>query len=426
VTRATADRLPDEPVDWRFKGFPVSAGVTVGTVGARGWRALDGDLGLPIAVLKRDALEHNIRRMADYCRESGVDLAPHAKTTMAPALVARQLEAGAWGVTVATVSQARVFRQFGVSRLIIAGQVVQDWDVRWIADEGDRDPSFECFALVDSVAGVRQLQASLIACGARRRLPVLLELGYAGGRAGCRDVEEALSVAAAISEADRVELAGVEAFEGLMPGSSPDGVRAAVDELMARIRETVLRISASGGFAGRAEIILTAGGSSYFDRVVAGLCGGWSGDMRLRIVLRSGCYLTHDSGLYEATSALSAANTATDPLRPALEVWGAVVSRPEAQLAIVGFGRRDVSYDAGMPVPLLIRSGEAVREATGMTVTALNDQHAYLSLPAGDELAVGDLLGCGISHPCSTFDKWQLIPVVDGDYTVVDAVRTYF
>jgi len=32
----------------------------------------------------------------------------------------------------------------------------------------------------------------------------------------------------------------------------------------------------------------------------------------------------------------------------------------------------------------------------------------------------------GISHPCTAFDKWQLIPVVDEEYRIVDVVRTFF
>ena len=106
-----------------------------------------------------------------------------------------------------------------------------------------------------------------------------------------------------------------------------------------------------------------------------------------------------------------------------------VHSRPEPDLAIVGFGKRDVSYDVALPRPLCVRrrGDGATREApAGMEVFRLNDQHAYVRVPPGDDLAVGDQLGCGLAHPCTVFDKWRSIPVVDDGYRVVGAVRTYF
>ena len=62
----------------------------------------------------------------------------------------------------------------------------------------------------------------------------------------------------------------------------------------------------------------------------------------------------------------------------------------------------------------------------GHSITRLNDQHAFLRCPAGSPLAVGDLVGLGISHPCTTFDKWSLISVVNDTYDVVGAIRTFF
>ena len=59
-------------------------------------------------------------------------------------------------------------------------------------------------------------------------------------------------------------------------------------------------------------------------------------------------------------------------------------------------------------------------------VIELNDHHAYLALPAESPLRVGDMVSFGISHPCTTFDKWQLLYVVDDAYTVTEAIRTFF
>jgi D-serine deaminase-like pyridoxal phosphate-dependent protein len=145
------------------------------------------------------------------------------------------------------------------------------------------------------------------------------------------------------------------------------------------------------------------------------------------VVLRSGCYLTHDSGVYERTSPF-AGEDADRRFHPAMEIWGSVLSRPEPELAILGFGRRDVPFDEGFPVPTKIRtaSGETVPVEGRFAVTALNDQHAYARVEADLSLGVGDLVACGISHPCSAFDRWRAIPVLDERDRVVDAVATFF
>lgn len=114
----------------------------------------------------------------------------------------------------------------------------------------------------------------------------------------------------------------------------------------------------------------------------------------------------------------------------ALEVWANVISRPEAGRAIIGAGRRDFGHDAGAPV--VLKHFRPARDETprapgeGWEIVSINDQHAHLALPAQSDLAVGDLTALGVSHPCTTFDKWRLLWVVDGAYGVRSAVETFF
>ena len=105
-----------------------------------------------------------------------------------------------------------------------------------------------------------------------------------------------------------------------------------------------------------------------------------------------------------------------------------VLSRPEPELAILGFGKRDVAYDDGLPIPFEVRrrSGERVAVGQEMSILSLNDQHARVGIPGQVALGPGDLIGFHITHPCTTFDKWRLLPLVDDDCGVVGAVATYF
>lgn len=412
--------LRDEPIDWRHKGFPPGEDATPATVARRGWNLLAGGLPTPVMVLKESALAHNLDLMARWCAERGISLAPHGKTTMCPELWARQLAAGAWGITVANVAQARVARAFGVERILLANELVEPVSIRWVASELATDPGFDFLCLADSLAAVEALSAS---AGTGRPVGVLVELGLPGGRTGARSEEEALAVARAIAAAPGLELAGVEGYEGILHG---DGVLAEIDGFLDRLGGLVAALAAESAFDGRAEVIVSAGGSAFFDRVAERLAPPLA-DLPVRLVLRSGCYVTHDSAFYDHLSPLGARSAGGPRLVAALEAWGAVLSRPEPDLALLLLGKRDAPYDIDLPLPLHVASGGALRDVRGqMTVTDTNDQHAYLRVSPDDPLAVGDLVGCGISHPCTAFDKWRLVPVVDDAYTVVDAYHTFF
>jgi D-serine deaminase-like pyridoxal phosphate-dependent protein len=329
-------------------------------------------------------------------------------------------------MTAATVAHVGVYRHFGVQRILLMNELVEPAALTWIADELASDPDFDFYCLVDSVAGVEAMTEALRGAGLERPLQVLVEVGIPGGRAGCRTLDEAKEVAAAAVASPALALAGVEGFEGIIAERDAGTTLAAVDGFLMRIRALTIELAGTGDFAGREEIVVTAGGSAFFDRVVACLTPAWDLELPVRVVLRGGCYLTHDSGLYERIGPLGA-RAGGDPLRPALEIWGAVLSRPEPELAIVGLGKRDVPFDIELPIPALASRGGELRDVREtLTVTALNDQHAYVRLAPGAELAVGDLVGCGISHPCLAFDKWPLIPLVDDDYTVVGGIRTFF
>lgn len=415
-------------LDWRFKSFALPFGESVGreALADKGWNLRTGDLLLPAMVLKRSAVSHNIAVMADYCRAHGVELAPHAKTSMAPALLDEQEQAGAWGFTVANTSQAIALRALGYKRLLLASQMVEPRAVQWAAQEL-HDAEFDLLVIVDSVEQVTIMDSALGRFGAPRPLRVLVEFGQWGGRSGCRTPEEVETVLKAVHASPHLAVAGVEGFEGLVPAASPELVVSAVHEFLASLRELIKRLAGGGAFDGLDEVIVSAGGSAYFDLVVQYLTGLDLG-RPIRTILRSGCYVTHDHEMYEQTSALAGRGDSAQRLRPAFEAWGAVWSRPEPTLAIVGMGKRDVASDYLLPVALRTISSDGIERpvAGDFRVTSLNDQHAYLAVPADAELRPGDRVVFGISHPCAAFDKWRVIPVVDDDYNVIDAIETYF
>jgi len=408
------------------KGMPPrGAPVALGDIGKQGWNLLRGDLPVPVAVLRRSAMERNSRWMRRFIELKGLAISPHGKTTMAPQLFRRQIEDGAWAITVATAQQLAVCRRFGFDRLLLANEPVGRLELDYLFAELARSSALEIYCLVDGLAGIERVAAAGRRAGCPGRLQLLLEVGVGGARAGCRSLPEVLDVARAAKRAG-LTLRGIEGFEGVLKET------AAVDGFLDFLCQAGAAVAAEGLFAAGQPVILTAGGSAFYDRVAAKLSGGRIA-ADIKIVTRSGCYLTHDSVQYENSFRAIRAREPNLPegdLEAALMIWTHVQSRPEPTRAILAMGRRDVSYDLHPPVPLLwYRPGlhqTPQPVGAGHATQALYDQHCCLDLPAESPLAVGDFVGFGISHPCTTFDKWQLLHVIDDGYNVVDAVRTFF
>jgi D-serine deaminase-like pyridoxal phosphate-dependent protein len=406
--------LRDERLDWRFKAIPAAAhGLTVGEYAAA--RPPLEDLGTPLLTLDAGALDHNVAAMADWAGAAGVHLAPHGKTTMAPALWQRQLDAGAWGITLANLPQLRVARAFGVRRLLLANALLDPAGLAWVSAELDRDPDFEFMSWVDSARSVELMDTALQAAGAQRPVDVCVELGGPHGRTGVRDDDEALAIAEAVRKAPALRLTGVGGYEGALAHDSSTGGLATVEAYLRRLARLHTRMRYE-----IAEPVVTAGGSAYFDQVTDVL-----GGLDAQVVLRSGAYVIHDDGFYRAISPFArGVGGPGTPLRPAMHGWARVVSRPEPELALLDAGKRDLSFDEGFPEPQRIRGGGPLSEAR---ITALNDQHAFLQ---GGDVQVGDVVRLGLSHPCTALDKWTLIPVVDDADAerpmVVDLIRTWF
>jgi D-serine dehydratase len=393
-------------------------------IGALGWNLLKEDLSLPSAVLYEEKLSHNLDWMQRFIDAYGIQLAPHGKTTMAPALFRRQIERGAWGITLATAHQTTVAYQHGVRRVLMANQLVGKENMA-IISRLIQDPGFSYFCLVDSADQVNQLGSYFSSSG--QRLQVLLELGVMGGRSGVRDEEQLHSVLGAISRWTQcIKLSGIEIYEGVLDEESL--IRAFLQRAVA-----VTKKLASEGRFQREPVILSGAGSSWYD-VVAEVFSEAEFAETIEIVLRPGCYLTHDIGSYRLaqTKILERNPIAREMhsgLVPALHVWAYVHSIPESGKAIVGLGRRDAAFDSGLPVPALhFRPGErnphAARE--NWSLTKMMDQHAYLNIAAEDDIRVGDMIGFDIAHPCLTFDKWRLLPILNSDYQVIDIAETFF
>ncbi|MCX4819060.1 amino acid deaminase [Streptomyces sp. NBC_01142] len=421
-------RLADEPVDHRFKALPPdaeAAGLTVGALAAERRNLFTGGFTTPVLALSAESVEHNLALLETYSEHHGLAFAPHGKTSMSPQLFARQLEFGAWGITAAVPHQARVYRAYGIQRIFLANEVVDATALRWLAHELDTDPEFHFICYVDSVRGVELMDEALRDARASRPLDVVVELGAGeGARTGARTEADCAAIADAVAATTTLRLVGVAGYEGEVPDATGDRVHAWLRRLVALAAD----FDKAGRFTpGLDEIVISAGGSAWFDAVADVFAEIPGLSVPVLKLLRSGAYVSHDDGHYRHLTPFNRVPE-EGALQPAFRLWAQVVSRPSPEQAFVNAGKRDAAYDLHLPEAQVVRDGRTgeIRPAHGITVSGLSDQHGWVRTTPEAALEVGDWVGMGLSHPCTSFDKWQLIPLVEADGTVTDYIRTFF
>ena len=414
-------RLAGERVDHRFKGLPPDAdGLTLTELAAQRRNLFTDGFTTPVLALSAERLDHNLRLMETYATRHGLAFAPHGKTSMAPQLFHRQLAHGAWGITLAVPHQVRVARQFGIDRIFLANELVDPSALKWISSQLDADADFRFVCYVDSVRGVELMDAALR--GAARPLDVVVELAAGeGARTGVRTEAECGAVADAVAAVGTLRLVGVAGYEGEVPQADPGRVHAWLRQLTA----LAVEFDKGGRFKGVDEIVVSAGGSAWFDAVADVFAELPELSLPALKLLRSGAYVSHDDGHYREITPFTRIPE-EGALEPAFRLWAQIVSRPSPEQAFANAGKRDAAYDLDLPVAQVVRRDGTERLATGVEVTGLSDQHAWLRTAPEADLEVGDWIGLGLSHPCTSFDKWQLIPVAEADGTVVDYIRTFF
>ena len=346
------------------KGLPAGDAWTPARLAARDLSILDEQISLPVAVLSESALRHNLAWMREFTEAYGCRLAPHGKTTMSPALFRMQLDAGAWGITLATAPQTVAAHAHGVRRVLLANQLVGKGNFDLIADLQTRDPDFWFACVVDSADDVAALGGHFGTRG--QRIRVLLEIGAHGGRTGVRDEAQARAVLDEIARwPDAVALVGVEVYEGVVKDEA--GVRALLRRTLAQWQA----IHAANPVAQRMG-----------------------------------------RGLLPALRLWACVQSRPEPDR-------AIIGLGKRDAAFdAGFPQPVLHHRPGDAVP--------ADAPSHWRVGAMMDQHAFLQIEAGDDLKVGDLLCFDISHPCLTFDKWRHLLVVDDAHRVVGAVETHF
>ena len=390
------------------------------TLESSGWNLLAEEISFPAAVINQEALLNNAKWMQTFSQRANVKLAPHGKTTMSPELFNIQQQQGCWGMSLATVPQVATAYQSGIKRIILANQLIGRRHFEIIAEllaEGDLE--FYCF--VDSIDNAKSLGQYF--SDKNIKLNILLEIGVMGGRCGWRDTDNIMQLCDVIGQFSCLQICGISFYEGVIHGENATND---IIDFVKSITKLNQGLFDKGVFL-TDEVILTGAGSAWYDLVAKHLQNN-DNSFEFTAILRPGCYLIHDTGIYQdaqnavvARSELACelVSEPTGDLISCLSVWAYVYSIPEPGLVIIGMGKRDVAFDAGFPTPELhFRPGNAapVNANSHWKIVNIMDQHCMMKTPNDANLQPGDLICFSTSHPCLTMDKWRYIGLIDNNF----------
>jgi len=398
-------------IEFKYKGFPIdSYGKTLEQFLATKPNLFTSNFQFPIMVLKESALNNNIAQMMSFCDSVKAELAPHVKTTMSPQLAKMQIAAGVSALTVANFWQASIFLNFGFKKMIIANEVLDPMAIAAIA-KINKLKQAEIIFYVDSILALEIIQKHTPSEGEQN---LFIEIGTENGRGGVRELSLVEQLAQRIKADKRLNLIGVTGFEGAVPDAARG--RRGEKKISKFCQKIVAAAELAYPYKSDQPFVISAGGSAYFDIVARELN---KFEKPRRLLLRSGGYITHDHKYYEEIYPFASTDRS---FQPAIEVWAQVISKPEKGFGVLNLGKRDIGNDLHNPIP--IKSYDGRVKSFSAVIEKLNDQHGYLRTSADFQLA--QLIGLGISHPCTTFDKWRLVPLVNDNYDVVDCLQTFF
>lgn len=338
----------------------------------------------PALVVDVNAMERNIRRMADFFAEGACKVRPHFKAHKTPAIARRQLAAGSCtGLTCATVGEAEVVvTERLTDDILIANQVLGPGKAARVAKLAAR---VDIKVAVDSETGLEDLIQAARPEGTE--VGVVVDVNVGLPRCGIAPREPALELAKQVEAAEGVRLCGLMGYEGHVVGIEDRAERETrAAKAMGRLLETAEMVRT----AGLPCDIVSAGGTGTYDM---------TGRMEGITEIQAGSYVLMDTAYAKLDV----------PFELAFSVLGTVLSRPRPDQCAADNGHKACSMDHGNP---------DVKGVEGASVMFLSDEHATVSLPSESNIAVGDRIELWPSHIDPTINLHDVLYAVDGDDVV--------
>jgi D-serine deaminase-like pyridoxal phosphate-dependent protein len=167
------------------------------------------DVPTPAMLVDLAAAERNIARMATALKSMPAEIRPHIKVHKSAELATRQVDAGAIGLSVATVWEAVALAWAGLDNLFVVNTVAHPEKIRVLAELAREH---HVLVAVDQVANAAELSAAAAAAGSQ--LGVMIEVDTGMDRAGVDAEDDAIALAKELSGFDHLRLEGITGYEG--------------------------------------------------------------------------------------------------------------------------------------------------------------------------------------------------------------------
>ena len=426
-------------IDSAVKGIKDIDKIKIQDIKKQKWNILKEDVQFPILTIKKSFFNKNILSMHKYVKANKVFLAPHIKTSMSPQIIQQIFNLGCWGFTVANNQQLSVLLKMGIRKIIFANLITNQSNIDNLFQLINQYKDIQIYICVDSIFGINLLKTLSKKLNFNRVIKILIEVGYQNSRSGIRNIKSLNKILDSLRILPvNFKISGILFYEGASAVNNYSISLKRVEKCI-KLAFNCLNFLISNNIINNKECIISGGGSEYFDLVVDSFKKNKK-NKNFKFVIRPGSYIAYGHGYY--LSSLNKINdrkkiiiknkkiNATDLFQPSLELWAHVISQQDSGKAILNFGKRDVSFDLGYPIPLLVyRNGKILHKSPydkNIVVYKLNDQHAFIKFSKNYNIEVGDLVKFGVSHPCITIDKWKIFYMINDNNTIVEAFKTFF
>jgi D-serine deaminase-like pyridoxal phosphate-dependent protein len=276
----------------------------------------------PALLIDIDNLEYNIKYLSDYFKDKPANLRPHYKSHKCNNIAIRQIEAGAIGITCAKLSEAEAAVSGGISKILIANQVVGESKISRLIELAKKA---EVIAAIDFIMNTKMLSYSAIA--ANIKLDVLVELDIGMARCGVQAGTPALDFIKEILEMPGINFRGIQAYEGhaVLLRNILDK-QAAMQKSLSMLTDTVRLLEDNGV----SIEIISGGGTGTYDI---------SGNNTVMNEIQAGSYALMD-WYYKDTKS---------EFRQALSVLVTILSKPSKDVSIVDVGTKGIGAEFGAP-----------------------------------------------------------------------------
>jgi len=421
-----------------IKGIPFVKNIKLKNIKKAKLNIIKENVQFPILTLDKNKLENNINILKSFAKRNSLNLAPHCKTFMSPQIINEYFR-NDWGVTISNNQQLSSIVKLNLKNIIYGNLIINRENlIQYLKICKKYKNISNIYYCIDSSYGLKLLMNLIETTNYKNDIKILIELGFKNGRCGIRDFDSFKKILKIYNrKISNITISGLFFYEGAIASNDKRVISNKIENIIKLTKLCHEELIRENLYKNKNNII-TAGGSVYFD-LVTKYYHKYSFTNNPKLIIRPGSFIAYGHGYYEKKIddikkrkiIKKYISSKENIFLPSLLIWSHVISINDDGKAIINFGKRDVSFDLGNPIPISIyRKNNFFKKIKNdknlINVYKLNDQHAFLKYHKSLNLKIGDLISFGVSHPCITFDKWKYFYMINSKTEIINIYKTFF